>query len=202
MFNQLKFVIADVAKPINGADLLYHHSLAVCSINPPSRFQTPIIRSVAMGGTMFAAIVREFHSITSATNAQKIIQVEVYHLLLTEDPPVFQRARRLPPDKLNEDKKGIFRPSRSNWETLLHMRTIIMVVKRLCGDCRRFNAITTPERCPIPHLHYFAYTLQGFTVFSNVDLTRSYQQYTLCGKYPQNRSYWVVRILFQDFWAT
>jgi len=47
---------------------------------------------------------------------------------------------------------------------------------RICGDYRRLNKITVPDKYPIPNLQDFAHKLLGCTVFSTLDLTRAYHQ--------------------------
>jgi len=47
---------------------------------------------------------------------------------------------------------------------------------RPCGDYRKLNAITEPDRYPIPFLQDCVQFLHGATIFSTIDLVRAYQQ--------------------------
>jgi cleavage and polyadenylation specificity factor subunit 1 len=56
-----------------------------------------------------------------------------------------------------------------------------MVIKqdgqyRVCGDYRRLNSLTVPDRYPVPFLTDFANMLQGRRVFSKLDLKEAFQQ--------------------------
>ena len=113
----------------------------------------------------------------------------------TTGPLVHAKARRLNSEKLavakNEfatmEELGIIRGSCSPWSSPLHI-----VGKKdgglwLCGDFRRLNTITTPEKYPILFLQDCTYFLSGCKVFSKVDLVRGYHQIPVAPKISKMR---------------
>ncbi|KAG6453520.1 hypothetical protein O3G_MSEX008200 [Manduca sexta] len=106
----------------------------------------------------------------------------VLHYIETTGPPVHARARPLPPDRYKKVKEefrlmqemGICRPSKSAWASPLHVVTKKNGELRPCGDYRQLNAITTPDRYPIPRLHDFTFILANKKIFSKLDINRAY----------------------------
>ena len=74
-------------------------------------------------------------------------------------------------------REGTARPSDSCWASPLHMVPKAQDGEwRACGDYRSLNAMTRPDRYPIPHVMDFHAKLHGQTVFSKIDLVRAFHQ--------------------------
>lgn len=191
------FIIANVTRAIIGADFLEHYGLLIdlrkrrlideqtnLSIGA-ELVETNIERiSTVNDNCAFAKLLREFIDITRPQPPTERKRPKVTHHITTKGQPVYERPRRLAPDKLAIAKEefrqlmeqGICRPSDSNWASPLHLVRKSDGTWRPCGDYRRLNAITIPDRYPVPHIHDFAHVFHGNKIFSKIDLTKAYNQ--------------------------
>ncbi|GFY18349.1 hypothetical protein TNCV_2047551 [Trichonephila clavipes] len=104
--------------------------------------------------------------------------------ILTRGPPVFSKPRRLHPDKLKAAKQkfqylvatGICRPSSSCWASPLHLVPKSNGDWCPCGDYRKLNEATIPDRYPVPHIQDCLQVLDKKRIFSTLDLAKAYQQ--------------------------
>ncbi len=192
-----RFIIADVSQAILGADFLGHHGLIIdlqgqrlvdrttllnaqCSLTKLTSARISTINTTHK----FSDILREFAEITRSTPLGARTKASVIHHITTTGQPTCARPRRLSPEKLAAArsefellmKLGICRPSDSSWASPLHLVRKADGSWRPCGDYRALNAVTVPDRYPLPFLQDFSTVLVGKIVFSKIDLQKAFHQ--------------------------
>lgn len=197
------FVIADVKRSIIGADFLRHHNILVdlkgerlidgltkLSIKTLSTYSDDTTVHVINERHPYVDILKQYPDIQRPMSLKKPPPHDVRHHLETTGPPIHVHPRPLPPDKYIEAKKefehlaemGICQPSSSPWANPLHIVKKKNGQLRVCGDYRRLNAMTTPDRYPIPRIQDFTFRLHGMKIFSKIDIKKAYYWIPMASK--------------------
>ena len=196
-----RFAICNVSVPILGADCLAAHSVIIdmkskklfqesdfCGLDVQRGESIAInLDNHCIGPTVTPvspeSIVEEFPSLAKVS-LQSHPTHEVEHFIETSGPPVFSKPRRVTPEKLDIIKtyiseclaQGILRPSSSPWASPLHLVPKKTGGWRVCGDYRRLNASTLPDRYPLRVIGDLLDMTSGMSCFTGLDFTKAYYQ--------------------------
>ena len=172
------FILADVRKPILGADFFRAQELlidianrrltsasGVCVKARPASVLAVDLCGLSLGVPLVSlgAVLDSFPDVMSPSSvhdSSRPAKHGLAHTIPTEGPPVFARPRRLFGEKLDvaraEFQKmmtmGVIRPSDSSWASPLHVVPKADGGWRPCGDYRRLNVITKDDRLSLIHI--------------------------------------------------
>lgn len=192
------FVVANVDKPIIGADFLVHYGLIIDCRNRRlvdslttlttsgqlKHCNQTSIKAIS-GNSEFHHLLAEYPSLTKPSGLPREVKHSTVHYIRTNPgQPVFCRPRRLAPDRLKIAKEqfeemvrdGVARRSDSPWASALHLVPKKGNGWRPCGDYRALNARTIPDRYPVRHIEDYAHRLAGSKIFTKIDLVKAYNQ--------------------------
>jgi len=162
-----EFIKALVSKAIIGADFLHNFNLMVdirnkkivdkltnmSTIGTKSNTTINSIKTYLIE-QMFSDIIGKFPEVLISQPYNSGCHHQTQHYIETKGPPVFEKPRRLSPEKLSIAKEefesmvalGICRPSKSPWASPLQLvKKKGLDQWRPCGDYRRLNGITIED---------------------------------------------------------
>ncbi|GFT78882.1 transposon Ty3-G Gag-Pol polyprotein [Trichonephila clavipes] len=179
---QWPFIIAKVKQGIIGADFLQKFQLLIDLHNGKlidrvtnlsikgevATIQENNDLSTVNRASKYFNLLKLYPDLTKPNLVNRVVKHEVKHHILTTGQPVYSKARQLAPDKLKLAKQefqfmldnDIIRPSKSQWASPLHLVNKKDGTLRPCGDYRRLNAQTIPDRYPIPRIEDFNHILK------------------------------------------
>ncbi|XP_065213391.1 uncharacterized protein LOC135840687 isoform X1 [Planococcus citri] len=189
------FIIADVDRPIIGADFLYEFNLipdlrlqkliesgqhtVKCTSKKP---RTSGVHIISQPDDAYSQLLAKYPSLIRPAPFLETPKHPVEHYIETTGPPVFAKPRRLRHEMFVRAKKefdemlrlGIVRRSKSPWASPLLLREKGANELRPCGDYRQLNTITTPDRYPLPNMNDVPPKIQHAKLFSVIDLVKAF----------------------------
>ncbi len=197
------FFLAAVDFAILGADFLKHLKLAVdlhsgqlvdtegmCTLAGLTGGVSGLLAAVAATPPPYRFLFSDFPTVTNTSGVLPPVRHDVEYFLETTGPPVTARFRRLDAAKLQAAKAefakmeadGGIRRSDSAWSSPLHMVKKVDGSWRPCGDYRRLNLVTQPDKYPVPNIQDLSSRLHGCRIFTKLDLRKGYYQIPMAAK--------------------
>lgn len=136
-------------------------------------------RDVNVGNIEDPAIKYELQQMIASYQPRSTKQVAIsLNLVLKDEVPVYERARRLAPAEKEEVnviirdwlREGIIRPSISEYASPIVLAKKKNGTLRLCVDYRKINRKIIKDRYPLPLIEDHLDRLQGSVFFSTIDL--------------------------------
>ncbi|UYV81644.1 K02A2.6-like, partial [Cordylochernes scorpioides] len=195
---QWPFVIANTNRAILGADFLNNFGLIIDIKNKrlidgiTNLSIRGVIQSISDMGNIWtlnssskvSAILTKYPNLCRPPSDFVEAKHSVKHYIPTRGQPIHSKARRLDSQRLTLAKaefqymlnNGIIRPSNSPLASPLHLVSKRDESLRPCGDYRRLNAVTLPDRYPIPRLDDFHHILKDLqrNISNNLRAKQSY----------------------------
>ncbi|GFV57428.1 hypothetical protein TNCV_1608731 [Trichonephila clavipes] len=176
----------------NGSEIpTFGHKILTLNLGLRREFQLPFVIAKVDKGIIGADFLNKFNLLIVTSEINNLMKPnllvtntkhDVKNYIATKGPPVYSKARQLESKKLETAKQefkfmldnNIVRPSKSPWASPLHLVNKKDGSVRPCGDYRRSNAQTIPDRYPIPRIEDFHHILKRKRIFSKIDLFKSY----------------------------
>ncbi|XP_023319350.1 uncharacterized protein LOC111694660 [Trichogramma pretiosum] len=105
-------------------------------------------------------------------------------MIVTTGGPVSESCRKLSLEKLKAAQEffrdqDLAERSNSAWASPIHLVEKKDGSWRVCGDYRKLNSVTVPDKYPVKRLQDFSTILFNATVFSTLDLEKAFMQISL-----------------------